>query len=59
MGDTQVAEGAGCRVYWKLQSGRKTIDKNVLRRDGIDITKYEKEGKPFRAFRPYFLREGE
>jgi len=55
--DASVAEGAGLRVYWKEQTGRKTFDKARLAKDHpeIDLAKYEKAGKSFRAFRPYFL----
>lgn len=52
----QVAEGAGARIYWKTQKGRRTLDEKALIRDfpTIDLNKYKKEGSPFRAFKPYF-----
>ena len=43
------------RGYWKEQEGRKTLDKNAMRADGIDLSKYERVGKPFKTFKPYFL----
>ena len=59
MGDAQVIEGAGARVYWKTQAGRKTLDKKALQaaHPEIDLQRFMKTGKPFRAFRPYFLKE--
>jgi len=53
----QVAEGSGCRIYYKEQAGRKTFDKKALQRDlpDLDLKKYEKAGKPFKAFRPFFV----
>jgi predicted phage-related endonuclease len=55
--NASVAEGAGVRIYWKEQAGRKTFDKAKLAKDHpeIDLSKYDKQGKPFRAFKPYFL----
>jgi len=53
-----VAEGAGARIYFKQQAGRKKFDKERLAADHpeIDLAAYEKQGKPFKAFRPYFLK---
>lgn len=34
-------------VSWSEVKGRKTIDKQLLIDDGIDVRKYEKEGRPF------------
>lgn len=31
----------------KMMPGRKTIDKDAMKADGIDPSKYEKVGKPF------------
>jgi putative phage-type endonuclease len=53
---SEVVEGAGIRAYWREQAGRKTLDKKAMQADGIDIAKYEKQGKPFRSFRPYFIK---
>lgn len=52
----EVAEGAGARIYWKAQAGRKTLDKKALLRahPEIDLTAFEKAGKPSRPFRVYF-----
>lgn len=59
MDGNPVVEGAGARVYWQEQAGRKTLDKKALKRDGIDIEKYEKVGQPFKVFKTYYLRQGE
>jgi len=55
MGNASIAEGGGARVYYKEQAGRKTFDKKALKAShpDIDLSKFEKEGKPFRAFRIY------
>ena len=55
----EIAEGAGCRVYHQTHAGRKTFDKNRLVKEHpeIDLSAYQKEGKPYRSFRPYFLKE--
>lgn len=58
MGDNDVVEGAGLRCYWKWQKGRKSMDKKAMARDGIDLSKYEKEGKSFRSFRPFWVQGG-
>lgn len=54
-----VVEGAGARIYWKESPGRASFDKRLLAKDHpeIDLSKYEKIGKPFRTFRPFFLNE--
>ena len=56
MGDNAVCEGAGVRVYYKEQSGRKTFDKKALSKDHpeIDLSAYEKQGAPFKSFKSYF-----
>ena len=61
MGDIEAAESPGFRIYHKWQSGRKTFDKKALAKDypKIDLSKYEKEGTPFRTFKPYFLTHKE
>ena len=43
------------RGYWRQQDGRKSLDKKRMIADGIDLSKYEKTGKPFKVFKPYFL----
>jgi hypothetical protein len=52
-----IAEGAGARVYYKIQKGKESFDKKRLASDHpeIDLTKYIKTGSPFRTFRPYFI----
>lgn len=54
-----VAEGAGLRVYWKPQGGRKTFDKKKLAKEHpeIDLAAYEKVGRPSRPFKPFFLKQ--
>lgn len=53
-----VAESPGFRVYYREQIGRTTFDKKSLVKDypQIDLAKYEKRGKSFRSFKPYFLK---
>ena len=95
MGPVEAAEGAGVRVYFKEQAGRKSFDKEALISDYIQArealkvligvipfetllehneslrsilvaanailakpgkeSSYQKQGKPFKSFRPYFL----
>lgn len=39
--------GEGFKVSWITQKGRKTLDRDALEADGIDLSKYEKEGVGF------------
>jgi len=39
--------GDGYKVSWTSQNGRKTLDKDAMIADGIDLSKYEKEGDGF------------
>jgi CRISPR/Cas system-associated exonuclease Cas4 (RecB family) len=39
--------GEDYKVSWTTQAGRKTLDKEAMIEDGIDISKYEKEGSGF------------
>lgn len=55
MGDAEVMEIPGWRFYNVAQDGRRTIDKQAMARDGLDISKYQKQGNPFRTFRSYNL----
>ncbi len=57
-GAAEVAEGAGVRIYYKWQEGRRTLDRAKFRWEHpeIHLENYEKQGSPFRAFRPYFLK---
>ena len=59
MGDYGVVEGFNLRCYNKWQTGRLTLDKKRLafEHPELDLTKYEKQGKAFQVFRPYFLKE--
>jgi len=52
-----VAEGAGARIYWKEQNGRRTFDVKAFARahPELDLEAFYRLGKPIRAFRPYFL----
>lgn len=58
MNGGEIAESEGFRVYYREQAGRKTFDKKALAKahPEIDLSEYEKQGKPFRSFKPYFLR---
>jgi hypothetical protein len=38
-------------VSWSFQKGRKTLDKGAMEIDGIDLSKYEKEGPGFEVMR--------
>jgi len=60
MGGHSAVEGAGLRVYWRQQAGRRTLDKGALAgaHPEIDLTKYEKQGKPFDVFLPFRVRAG-
>ena len=54
MGTAVVIEGEGHRIYFREQAGRKSLDKPKLAAAGIDISQYQKQGNPFRVFKPYF-----
>ena len=53
MGKAYVAQLPGLRAYQIQMPGRVTLDKKAMERDGIDISKYEKQGKPYITFRVY------
>ena len=54
-----VAEGAGARIYHRLQPGRVTIDSKRLQKEQPEVwAKYAKTGAPFRTFRIYSLYGG-
>ena len=55
MGEAEVVEFPGLRVYWRDMPGRKTLDRSAMKNDGIDPAKYEKSGKPYKMFSPYWL----
>lgn len=55
MENYEVAELPGLRVYNKMSKGRRSVDKKAMQRDGIDLSKYEKFGKPYSSFRAYNL----
>lgn len=52
-----VYEGAGLRLYYKSQAGRKTLDKKALQaaHPEIDISRFEKQGKPSTPFRTFWI----
>lgn len=55
-----VMEGAGARMYYREQAGRVSIDTARLRKDMPEVAaKYQKQGKAFRVFKPYWLKGGE
>jgi putative phage-type endonuclease len=59
MAGASVAEGAGLRVYHKIQPGRVSIDAKALKHDMPEVfSKYARVGKPFETFKPYFLTGG-
>lgn len=39
--------GENFKVSWTTQAGRKTLDRDAMIADGIDLSKYEKEGAGF------------
>jgi len=39
--------GENWKATWSTRKGAKRIDKKLMREDGIDLDKYEVEGKPF------------
>lgn len=45
------AQGDGWKVSWASVAGRKSIDKQAMIDDGLDIRKYEKEGRPYDVLR--------
>jgi len=55
-----VAEGAGARIYWKEQAGKKNLDKKgFAKANALAYAIYEsflKTGKPSRPFRAFFPR---
>jgi putative phage-type endonuclease len=52
-----IAEGCGARIYYKLQLGRETFDRNQLAYEHpeLDLSRYIKRGNSFRIFKPYFI----
>ena len=53
-----VAEGAGSRIYWKEQEGRKRFDHQAFGKAHPELTfemmKYFKRGKPSKPFRVFW-----
>lgn len=52
---TDVIAGGGKIFYWREQAGRVSFDKVALQaaHPEIDLSAFEKRGKPFKSFRPY------
>jgi hypothetical protein len=52
-----IYECGGLRVHYSEQEGRKTFDKKALaaKHPEINLSDFEKVGKPFKTFRPYVL----
>jgi putative phage-type endonuclease len=52
-----VYECAGLRVHYNERAGRKTFDKKRLAAEHpeINLADYDKEGNPYREFRPFIL----
>lgn len=60
MGDHEIVEGGGIRIYHRFQKGRKSLDQKGLKTAHPKIyEKFVKQGDPIRAFRSYFLTERE
>jgi len=60
MGDHEIVEGSGARIYHTLSKGRKRLDQTALKKAHPEI--YEQFvviGDPIRSLRSYFLREAE
>jgi hypothetical protein len=55
MGEATIAELPGLRCYNQMYPGRETLDKKALVADGIDVSKYQKVGKPYPVFRAFRL----
>ena len=57
MGDNEVCEGAGCRVYWKPTKPRATLDGAALKKKYPEIhAEFLKEGNPSKSFKTYFSK---
>lgn len=58
MGDYGIAESDMVRIYNRLQNGRTSFDVKKFKKDhpDLDLSKYEKTGKPFKTFRAFFFR---
>jgi hypothetical protein len=55
-----AAEGAGARIYWIPQAGRRTFDVKAFakKHPEIDLTPFYKISAETRPFKPYFLKGG-
>lgn len=59
MEDNPIVEGAGLRVYYKDSPGKTTFDSKRLKAENPELWKeYAKAGKPYKSFRPFFLKGG-
>ncbi|MDL5055919.1 YqaJ viral recombinase family protein [Geitlerinema calcuttense] len=52
-------QGFGVRVAYTESAGRKTFDKKALAATypDIDLSQFDKQGQPFKTFRPYIISE--
>lgn len=48
------AEADDWKISYSGSDGRKTLDKEAMEADGIDLSKYEKEGNPYEILRITF-----
>lgn len=50
--------GGGLTLHYKEQAGRVSFDKKALAatHPEIDLSRFEKQGKPFRTFKPFFTK---
>lgn len=57
MAGADVAELPGLRIYNREQAGKISFDKKALAKEHpkIDLSRFEKQGKPFRVFKSYKL----
>jgi putative phage-type endonuclease len=53
-----IYECPGLRLHYTDQPGRKSFDKKALAKahPEIDLSTFEKQGSPFKTFRPYLLK---
>lgn len=53
-----AAEGAGARIYWIPQAGRRTFDVKAFAKahPEVDLAPFYRNGAEIRPFRPYFLK---
>lgn len=57
MGDARVAQFPMLRCHLIQQPGRITYNATAMRRDGIDLAKYERRGEPYSFIRTFATNE--